>query len=102
MLPKVVPQARIWVYDYNSNCYTDNAQHVDILGLGDTFLEILWGAKDKDVGRRTLIFVGSCFGGVVVAQVRLLVSMFKVFLRFLSLLNNRHAPDIRESLSRSK
>ena len=43
MLPKVMPQARIWTYDYNSNCYSDNAQEVDILGLGETFLEILWG-----------------------------------------------------------
>lgn len=75
MLPKVIPQARVWAYDYNSNCYSDNAQHVDILGLGDTFLEVLWGVKDKDVGSRSLIFVGSCFGGVVIAQVRLPISI---------------------------
>ena len=71
MLPKVVPQARIWVYDYNSNCYSDNAQEVDILDLGQTFLEILWIERSEDFGRRPLIFVGSCFGGIVIVQVRL-------------------------------
>ena len=69
MLPSMMPHARVWTYDYNSNCYSDHAQQIDILGLGETMLEVLWGAKDKLVGQRTLIFVGSCFGGVVVAQV---------------------------------
>ncbi|KAL8819763.1 MAG: hypothetical protein Q9191_007661 [Dirinaria sp. TL-2023a] len=68
MLPRMIPSARIWVYDYNSNCYSDNAQQVDILGLGETFLESLWIAKDQGVGRRPLIFIGSCFGGIVVVQ----------------------------------
>jgi hypothetical protein len=71
MLPNVMPQARIWAYDYNSSCFLDNAQQVDILGLGETFLEVLWGAMHKDVGRRLLLFVGSCFGGIVIAQVLL-------------------------------
>ena len=72
MLPRVIPQAQIWTYNYNFNCYSDNAQEVDILGLGETFVEILWGAKDKDVGNRLLLFIGSCFGGIVIAQVRYL------------------------------
>lgn len=67
---KVMPQARIWAYDYNSSCYLDNAQQMDILGLGETFLEILWRAKDKDVGRRLLLFVESCFEDIVIAQIR--------------------------------
>lgn len=71
MLPKVLPQARIWVYDYNSYCYSGNAQKIDILGLGDSFLEMLRAAEDKGVGKRSLVFIGSCFGGVVIAQVRL-------------------------------
>lgn len=71
MLPNMVPQARIWAYDYNSNCYSDNAQEIDILALGYTFLEILRGAQDEGVGKRMLVFIGSCFGGIVVAQVRL-------------------------------
>ena len=71
MLPKAIPQARIWVYDYNSKCYSDNAQEIDILGLGQTFLEVLWITRSKDIGRRPLIFVGSCFGGIVIVQVGL-------------------------------
>jgi len=69
MLPKVVPQARIWVYDYNSNCYSDHAQKVDILGVGESFLEFLYSAKEHGIGKRPIIFIGSCFGGVLVAQV---------------------------------
>lgn len=68
MLPSVVPQARIWAYDYISNCYSDNAPEIDILGLGDSLLEILRGAHDKGVVKRLLVFIGSCFGGIVVAQ----------------------------------
>lgn len=86
MLPEVMPQARIWTYDYNSNCYSDNAPQVDILELGETFLEILWRARDKDVGERPLIFVGSCFGGIVIAQVRLPLYMSPTFLGIVSLL----------------
>ena len=71
MLPRILPQARIWAYNYNSNCYSDNAQEVDILGLGSSFLEILRGVRDKGIGKRKLVFIGSCFGGIVVAQVRL-------------------------------
>lgn len=71
MLPEVIPQARIWVYGYNSNCYSDDAQDVDILGLGVNFLEFLW--MEKDIGKRPLVFIGSCFGGVIVAQVGLSV-----------------------------
>lgn len=69
MLPEVIPQARIWVYDYNSNCYTDDAQQVDILDLGESFLDLLCSEKQRGIGKRPLIFIGSCFGGVLVAQV---------------------------------
>lgn len=103
MLPKVIPQARIWTYDYNSNCYSDNAQEVDILGLGETFLEVLWGAKDTDVGNRPLLFIGSCFGGIVVAQVGLLILLSSCFfLQVLSLLTAIILAGARESLSRSR
>jgi hypothetical protein len=96
MLPKVIPRARIWVYNYNSNCYSDNAQNVDILGLGESFLEILWIARDKDIGRRPLVFIGSCFGGIVVAQVGL-----PRILTCLSLLTITSLAGTRETLSRS-
>ncbi|MCJ1424372.1 hypothetical protein MMC29_002260 [Sticta canariensis] len=68
MLPEAMPQACIWTYDYNSNCYSDNAPQIDLLGLGETFLEILRRARDQKIGERSLIFIGSCFGGIVIAQ----------------------------------
>ena len=75
MLPNVIPQARIWLYDYNSDCYSDNAQTVDLLGFGESFLEILWNSSDKEIGTRQIIFIGSCFGGIVIVQVRPRVSL---------------------------
>ena len=69
MLPHILPQARIFLYEYNSNCYSDNAQEIDILGLGESFLAMLDAAEDNGIGKRSLLFIGSCFGGIVVAQV---------------------------------
>jgi len=68
MLPKVLPQARIWAFDYNSN-YSSNAQHVSIVDLGQVLLDMVHGKKDDQLGERTLVFIGSCFGGIIVAQV---------------------------------
>ena len=68
MLPAVIPGARVWTYDYNSSCYMENAMEVDIEGLGTTFLEMLT-RRESEIGSRPLLFVGSCFGGIVVAQV---------------------------------
>ena len=71
MLPRVVPQARVWVYDYNSNCWSDQAGTVTLLAHGDVFLDLLWAtmATEQRIGRRPLIFIGSYFGGIVVTQV---------------------------------
>ena len=35
MLPKVVPRARIWAYNYNSNCFSDDMPKADLLVLAD-------------------------------------------------------------------
>ena len=70
MLPNILPQAHIWAYNYNSNCYSNNAPKVDILGLSESFLQRLLLAKSEDVGNRPIAFVGLCFGGIVIAQVR--------------------------------
>lgn len=66
MLPSVIPGARIWVFDYNSN-YSRNAQTVWIDGLAVTLLECIKNRYDEDFKLRKLVFIGSCFGGVVVA-----------------------------------
>ena len=67
MLPEVVPQARIWVFDYNSN-YIESAQKVHIGGVGETLLKSI--EHEETLGKRPLVFIGSCFGGFIVAQVR--------------------------------
>ena len=71
MLPRVIPQACIWAYNYNSNCFSDNAQEVDIVGLGNTFLEMMRAKSESGIGKRQLVFIGSCFGGLVIIEVRL-------------------------------
>lgn len=67
MLHHVVPQARIWVFDYNSR-YSKDAQVVRIKDLAGVFLDFI---KDRstELGTRQIVFIGSCFGGIVVAQV---------------------------------
>lgn len=65
MLPSVVPQARIWVFDYNSR-YSSNAQVIRIKNLGDIFLSFISMEK---LGTRPIVFIGSCFGGLIIAQV---------------------------------
>jgi hypothetical protein len=67
MLPSIVPQARIWVFDYNSR-YSSDAQDVRIEDLGKVFLSFLSDRK-HELGTRPIVFIGSCFGGIVVAQV---------------------------------
>ncbi|OBT50883.1 hypothetical protein VE04_08686, partial [Pseudogymnoascus sp. 24MN13] len=66
MLPSVVKGARIWAFDYNSN-YSHDAQTVKIDGLAVALLNCM---KDRcgDFESRKIIFIGSCFGGVVVAE----------------------------------
>lgn len=65
ILPRVVPQARIWVFDYNSN-YSRNAQVIGIKNLGETLLSFITMEK---LGTRPIVFIGSCFGGIVITQV---------------------------------
>ena len=68
MLPSVVAGARTWAFDYNSN-YSRHAQIVPLSGLATA---LLYSIIDKfdDFGSRPIVFIGSCFGGIVVAEVR--------------------------------
>ena len=67
MLPSVIKGARIWAFDYNSN-YSHNAQTVRIDGLAATLLCHILDRR-KDFESRKIVFIGSCFGGIVVAEV---------------------------------
>lgn len=69
MLPSVIKDARIWVFDYNSN-YSHDAQTVRVDGLAATLLICMKDRRD-DFESRKIVFIGSCFGGIVVAQVRI-------------------------------
>jgi hypothetical protein len=69
MLPLVVKGARIWAFDYNSN-YSHDAQTVRVDGLATTLLSCIQDRHD-DFKSRKFIFIGSCFGGIVVAEVRM-------------------------------
>jgi hypothetical protein len=66
MLHHVIPQARIWAFDYNSR-YSNEAQVVRIKDLAGVFLGFI---KDRatELAARPIVFIGSCFGGIVVAQ----------------------------------
>lgn len=75
MLPSVVKGARIWAFDYNSN-YSHDAQTVKVDGLATALLNFMKDRRD-DFKSRKIIFIASCFGGVVVAEVRI----FKRLLR---------------------
>ncbi|KAL5351267.1 hypothetical protein ACLOAV_003119 [Pseudogymnoascus australis] len=66
MLPSVVKGARIWAFDYNSN-YSHDAQTVKVDGLATALLNFMKDRRD-DFKSRKIIFIGSCFGGVVVAE----------------------------------
>jgi hypothetical protein len=69
MLPSVINRARIWAFDYNSN-YSRDAQTVRIDGLATTLLNSIVD-RPHDFKSRKIVFIGSCFGGIVVAEVRL-------------------------------
>ena len=68
MLPSVIKGVRTWVFDYNSN-YSHNAQTVRIPGLAGTLLNCIKDRHDEFKSRK-IVFVGSCFGGIVLAEVR--------------------------------
>lgn len=67
MLPAAVPEARIYTYDWDSDFIHDApVQHM--LGLADNLLGLLSGRPEAE--SRPIIFVASCFGGLIVAEVR--------------------------------
>ena len=66
MLPAVLPNARIFTYDWNASYYRD-APVQTLLGHADTLLSHV--AQRPGATTRPLIFVASCFGGLILAQV---------------------------------
>ncbi|ORY58756.1 P-loop containing nucleoside triphosphate hydrolase protein [Pseudomassariella vexata] len=65
MLPAAVPEARIFTYDWNAN-YFEDAPVQTLLGHADNLLALVAG--DQGSVFRPLIFIASCFGGLVLAE----------------------------------
>ncbi|RKK79586.1 hypothetical protein BFJ71_g16170 [Fusarium oxysporum] len=65
MLPATVPEARIFTYDWNANYFQD-APVQTLLSHADTLLAHI--AETRDVNSRPIIFIASCFGGLVLIE----------------------------------
>ncbi|RDW64629.1 hypothetical protein BP6252_10280 [Coleophoma cylindrospora] len=65
MLPAAIPEARIFTYDWNANYFKD-APVTRLLGHADTLLALVRERLCPD--SRPIIFIGSCFGGLILAQ----------------------------------
>ncbi|KAM3077881.1 hypothetical protein ACMFMF_004300 [Clarireedia jacksonii] len=65
MLPAIVPEARIYTYDWDANCFQD-APVQTMLGHADNLLACVAGERASQ--DRPIIFVASCFGGLVLAE----------------------------------
>ena len=66
MLPAAVPEARILTYDWNGNYFGDAAVQT-LLGHADSLLGLV--AEDiASTSDRPLVFIASCFGGLVLSE----------------------------------
>jgi hypothetical protein len=67
MLPAAVPEARIYTYDWDAIWFED-APVQTLLGHADNFFALVAGERASQ--DRPIIFVASCFGGLILAEVR--------------------------------
>jgi hypothetical protein len=67
MLPSIIPQARIFTYDWNANTFS-NAATEDLPDHAKTFLDKLLEERGQNVQAKPLVFVASCFGGLLLAK----------------------------------
>lgn len=65
MLPAAVPEATIFTYDWNAN-YFEDAPVQTLLGHADALLA--HAKENQSSSKRPIIFVASCFGGLVLAE----------------------------------
>ena len=66
MLAAALPQARIYTYDWDANCFQDSPVQT-LLGHADNLLAHVAGERASQ--DRPIIFVASCFGGLILAEV---------------------------------
>ncbi|KAI0103226.1 ankyrin repeat-containing domain protein [Nemania sp. FL0031] len=67
MLPSRIPTARNFTYDWNSK-YDNNAAEEKLLGHADDLLRSLSMERAGDGKNRPILFVASCFGGLLLAK----------------------------------
>lgn len=67
MLPTVIPDARIFTYDWNANTFA-NAANEALLDHSKTFLDKLLEERGQNAQNIPLLFVASCFGGLLLAK----------------------------------
>ncbi|KAI1382616.1 uncharacterized protein F4822DRAFT_100890 [Hypoxylon trugodes] len=65
MLPAAVPDARIYTYDWDAKVF-DNAPVQTLLSHADNLLSLI--AVEHSTSGRSIIFIASCFGGLVLAE----------------------------------
>jgi hypothetical protein len=68
MLPAAVPHAKIFTYDWDANYFQD-APVETLLGHGETLLSLVATCRGPRGAQRPLLFIASCFGGLILAQV---------------------------------
>lgn len=66
MLPAAIPSARIYTYDWDAKVF-DKAPVRTLLSHADNLLALVAGEHSPE--RRPIIFVASCFGGLILAEV---------------------------------
>lgn len=65
MLPATVPEARVFTYDWNADYFRD-APVETLLGHADTLLAHI--AETRGTKARPIVFIASCFGGLVLVE----------------------------------
>lgn len=71
MLPKALPNARIMAFGYASYWFGQNAVRQSLDGAGTSLLKELED-KRETCPHRPIIFVGHCFGGLVIQSVSIM------------------------------
>ena len=66
MLPAALPDATIFTYDWNAN-YVKDAPVQTLLGHADNLLALV--AERVADSHKPVIFIASCFGGLVLSEV---------------------------------
>jgi len=76
MLPAALPKARIMTFGYESYWFGDDAVRQSVDGVAAKLLEALCDER-PECGFRPIIFVGHCFGGLVIQQAYVRATLFK-------------------------